>query len=99
MLSTARVSIPVPVAARLQSSAAFNDNVNDYAREDLIGFKRPIAAAFALIAPVAVAFVYQGAGLASALQVGLIISLIVGVGVYFVGKQEWPNIVAEFQNP
>ncbi len=98
MLSTARVSIPVPVAARLQTNAAFKDNVNDYAREDLIGFKRPIAAAFALIAPVAIAFVYQGAGIVPALQVGLIISLIVGAGVYLVGKQEWPNIVAEFQN-
>ncbi len=98
MLSTARVSIPVPVAARLKTTAAFNDNVNDYAREDLIGFRRPIAAAFALIAPVAVAFVYQGAGLVPALQVGLIITLIVGVGVYLVGKQEWPNIVAEFQS-
>lgn len=98
MLSTARVSIPVPVAARLKTSAAFNDNVNDYAREDLIGFKRPIAAAFALIAPVAVAFVYQGAGLVPALQLGLVITFIVGVGVYFVGKKEWPNIVAEFQS-
>ena len=98
MLSTARVSIPVPVAARLKSSAEFNDNVNDYAREDLIGFKRPLAAAFALIAPVAVAFVYQGAGLIPALQVGLVISFIVGAGVYLVGKQEWPNIVAEFQS-
>lgn len=98
MLSTARVSIPVPVAARLQTNAAFNDNVNEYAREDLIGFKRPLAAAFALIAPVAVAFVYQGAGLVPALQIGLIISLIVGVGVFLVGKQEWPNIVAEFQD-
>lgn len=98
MLSTARVSIPVPVAARLHTSASFNDNVNDYIREDLIGFRRPIAAAFALIAPVAVAFVYQGAGLVSALQIGLVISVIVGAGIYFVGKQEWPNIVAEFQN-
>ncbi len=98
MLSTARVSIPLPVAAKLKTTAEFNDNVNDYAREDLIGFKRPIAAAFALIAPVAVAFVYQGLGLVPALQVGLIISLIVGVGVFFVGKQEWPNIVTEFQS-
>ncbi len=97
MLSTARVSIPVPVAARLQTSAAFNDNVNDYAREDLIGFKRPLAAAFALIAPIAVAFVYQGEGIVATLQVGLVITMIVGFGVYLVGKKEWPNIVSAFQ--
>ena len=98
MLSTARVSIPVSVAARLKTTAEFNDNVSEYAREDLIGFKRPIAAAFALIAPVAVAFVYQGDGIVPALKLGLIIMLIVGIGIYFVGKQEWPNIVAEFQS-
>ncbi len=97
MLSTARVSIPVPVAARLKTSASFNDNVNDFAREDLIGFKRPLAAAFALIAPIVVAIVYQGAGLSAAIQVGMLILAIVGVGVYLVGKQEWPQIVDEFQ--
>jgi hypothetical protein len=97
MLSTARVSIPVPVAARLKTSASFNDNVNEYAREDLIGFKRPLAAAFALIAPVVVALVYQGVGLSAAIQVGMVIVAIVGVGVYLVGKQEWPHIVDEFQ--
>lgn len=98
MLSTARVSIPVPVAARLQTNADFHDNVNDFAREDLIGFKRPIAAAFALIAPVAVAFVYQGAGLLPALQLGAFITALVGGGIYLVGKQEWPNIIEEFKS-
>ncbi|NOX84158.1 MAG: hypothetical protein GXP06_14470 [Alphaproteobacteria bacterium] len=97
MLSTARVAIPVPVAVRLKTDAAFFDNVNDYARDDLIGFKRPIAAAFALIAPVAMAFVYQGEGAVPALKIAAMITVIVGAGVYFVGKQEWPNIVAEFQ--
>ncbi|MEM8772832.1 MAG: hypothetical protein AAGD92_14390 [Pseudomonadota bacterium] len=97
MLSTARVSIPVPVEARLKSEAEFVDNVNQYAREDLIGFKRPIAAAFALVAPVALALVYQGAGLTATLQVGALIAGIVAGGIIVVGKQEWPSIVAEFQ--
>ncbi len=97
MLSTARVAIPVPVAAQLKTNAAFRDNVNEYARDDLIGFKRPIAAAFALIAPIVLAIAYQGSGLGSALQVGAIIVAIVGAGLYFVGRKEWPNIVAEFQ--
>ncbi len=97
MLSTARVAIPVPVAARLKTNAAFSDNVNEYAREDLIGFKRPIAAAFALITPVVLAFVYQGAGFIPMLQVAGVMVFLVGGGVCFIGRQEWPTIVAEFQ--
>lgn len=97
MLSTARVEIPAPVTARLRSAASFSDNVNEYAREDLIGFKRPIAAAFALIAPIALAFVYQGAGLVATLQAGAAILAIVGGGIYYVGRREWPDIVAAFQ--
>lgn len=97
MLSTARVSIPMPVATRLKSNAAFSDNINEFAREDLIGFKRPIAAAFALIAPVSVAFVAYGFGVLPALQTGLFITAMVVAGIVIVGKQEWPQIVTEFQ--
>ncbi|MEO1251017.1 MAG: hypothetical protein AAFW81_01570 [Pseudomonadota bacterium] len=97
MLSTARVSIPAPVSARLKSNAAFHDNVNDLAREDLIGFNRPIAAAFAVISPVAIALVYQGAGFDAALQLSVVIFAIVGVGLYLVGRAEWPGIVAKFE--
>lgn len=97
MLTTARVDLPLPVAARLKNDASFTDNVNEYAREDLIGFKRPIAAAFALIAPVALAFVYQGLGMTAMLQVAVIMVALVGGGVYIVGRQEWPNIVLQFQ--
>lgn len=97
MLSTARVEIPVPISSRLEDAAAFSDNVSEFAREDLIGFKRPIAAAFALIAPVILPFVYQGAGLVAMVQVAFAITLIVGGGIYLVGKQEWPGIVAAFQ--
>lgn len=98
MLSTARVSIPVPIAARLKSNAAFHDNVNDFAREDLVGFRRPLAAAFALIAPIGLAFVYYAGGLMPALQLGAVFAGIVIGGVAFIGRQEWPTIVAEFQH-
>lgn len=97
MLSTARVDIPAPVTARLRNAASFSDNVNQFAREDLIGFKRPIAAAFAVIAPVALAFVYQGAGFVATVQAGVLILAIVVGGVYYAGRQEWPDIVAAFQ--
>ena len=97
MLTTARVAIPAPVEARLKTAADYSDNVNDYAREDLIGFNRPIAAAFALIAPVALALVYKGSGFAEMLQSGMMIALLVGGGLVVIGKQEWPSIVSKFQ--
>ncbi|NNE42206.1 MAG: hypothetical protein HKN14_14955 [Marinicaulis sp.] len=97
MLSTARVSIPAPVEIRLKNAAEFCDNVNEYAREDLIGFKRPIAAAFALTAPLALALVYKSAGFVPMVFTAATICAIVGVGIYFIGKQEWPSIVSEFK--
>lgn len=98
MLTTARVDIPAPVAARLKAAAEYSDNVNDYAREDLVGFKRPIAAAFALITPFAMAFAYQADGPWFAVQLaGAIIVLMAG-GLYVIGRQEWPNIVEKFQS-
>ncbi len=97
MLSTARVALPNPVAARLKNEAAFNDDVNEYVREDLIGFKRPIAAAFALVCPVALAFAYQGGGLTSMLQLAASFTALLIAGLYLVGRAEWPRIVSEFQ--
>ena len=97
MLTTARVDIPLPIAARLKMEAAFTENVNEYARDDLIGFKRPLAAAFALIAPVALAFVYQGLGFVAMAQLAGTMIVLVAAGIYLVGRQEWPQIVEQFQ--
>jgi len=97
MLTTARVELPVPVAARLHSAAAFIDNVNEYAREDLIGFKRPIAAAFALVAPVTLALVYQSAGLGALFQAAALLLLMAAAALFYVGSEEWPKIVSKFQ--
>ncbi|WP_425408524.1 hypothetical protein [Hyphococcus sp.] len=97
MLTTARVDIPAPVAARLKAAAEYSDNVNDYAREDLIGFSRPISAAFALVAPLAIAFAYQADPWFAVQIAGAIIMLVAG-GLYVIGRQEWPNIVAKFQD-
>ncbi len=98
MLTTARVDIPAPVAVRLKTAADYSDNVNDYAREDLIGFNRPIASAFALIVPIVLPFVYHGAGFVAMLQSALILLLIVGLGLAYIGMREWPNIVTKFQS-
>ncbi len=97
MLTTARVDIPAPIAARLKSAADYSDNVNDYAREDLIGFNRPIAATFALLAPLTIAIAFHGGGMVLAAQAAGAILLIAAGGIVVVGRQEWPNIVAKFQ--
>ena len=97
MLTTARVAIPAPIEARLKTAADYSDNVNDYAREGLIGFNRPIAAVFAMTAPVALALVYKASGPAAALQWAALISAFVIAGLVVIGKAEWPKIVSKFQ--
>lgn len=97
MLKTARVELPLPIAARLKTDASFTDDVNEYAREDLIGFKRPIAATFALVGPVALALAYYGFGLEGVAKLTTIFATIVGCGIYFIGREEWPQIVQQFQ--
>lgn len=97
MLNTDRVAIPANVEVRLKRSAQFVDNVMDFAREDLIGFKRPLAAAFAFTAPLVMAFVYHAGGLTHLLQVGASYLIVGGAGLYLVGKQAWPELVKEFE--
>ncbi|MEZ5921674.1 MAG: hypothetical protein R3C60_10025 [Parvularculaceae bacterium] len=97
MLNTDRVAIPGVVETRLKRSAQFVDNIMDFAREDLIGFKRPLAATFAFTAPLVIAVSYQMVGLVPMLQVA-VSYLIVGLGgLYLVGRQHWPDIVEEFE--
>lgn len=97
MLNTDRVAIPAPVEVRLKKSAQFVDNIMDFAREDLIGFKRPLAATFAFTAPLVMAFVYQAGGLAHLLQVAASYFIVAGGGLYLVGRQAWPKLVDEFE--
>ncbi len=97
MLSTDRVAIPAPVEVRLKKSAQFVDNIMDFAREDLIGFRRPLAATFAFTAPLVMAFAYYAGGLEPLLKVGLSYVVVTGVGLYLVGRREWPGLVAEFE--
>ncbi len=97
MLNTDRVAIPGPVEVRLKKSAQFVDNIMDFAREDLIGFKRPLAATFAFTAPLVMAFVYQAGGLAHLLQVTASYLIVGGGGLYLVGRQAWPGLVNEFE--
>lgn len=98
MLTTAQVGLPAPVEARLKNEAAYSEDVHDYAREDLIGFKRPLAAAFALVAPFTLAVIGRASGLADVTIAALIIAGVLVFGLVIVGKLEWPNIVARFQH-
>lgn len=97
MLNTDRVAIPAPVEVRLKRSAQFVDNVMDFAREDLIGFKRPLAATFAFTAPLVMAFAHHAGGLQNVLQIGLSYVVVTAIGLYLVGSREWPGLVAEFE--
>lgn len=97
MLNTDRVAIPAPVEVRLKKSAQFVDNIMDFAREDLIGFRRPLAATFAFSAPLVMAFVYQAGGLTHLLQVAASYFIVAGGGLYLVGRQAWPQLVDEFE--
>jgi hypothetical protein len=97
MLSTARVALPAPIAARLKSASHFVDNVMEFAREDLIGFRRPLAATFAISAPVVLALVYQAAGWVAMAQAASAYFATAFLGLYLVGRQMWPRLVAEFE--
>ncbi|MDZ7627466.1 MAG: hypothetical protein U5J99_03530 [Parvularculaceae bacterium] len=97
MLNTDRVAIPAPVEVRLKRSAQFVDNVMDFAREDLVGFKRPLAATFAFTAPLVMAFAFYAGGLEQLLKVGLSYVSVTAFGLYIVGSNAWPSLVAEFE--
>lgn len=97
MLSTARVALPAPVEIRLKNSSEFVDNVMEYAREDLIGFRRPLAATFALSAPIVIAFVYHAAGFIPMLQTALGYFFIAGAGLVYIGRDLWPSLVDEYE--
>lgn len=97
MISIDRVALPAPVEARLRQSGAFVDNVNEFARDDLIGWKRPLAATFAIACPIALAFIAHSFGWASVIQYALGYIVATGAGLWLVGRQAWPRIVAEFE--
>lgn len=97
MLNTDRVAIPAPVETRLKRSAQFVDNIMDFARDDLIGFKRPLAATFAFTAPLVMAFVYHAGGAMHLVQVAASYLIVAFGGLYLVGRQAWPRLVDEFE--
>ncbi len=97
MLNTDRVAIPAPVEVRLKRSAQFVDNVMDFARDDLIGFKRPLAATFAFTAPIVMAFAHHAGSFEHLLKIGLSYFVVTAAGLYLVGRREWPGLVAEFE--
>lgn len=97
MLSTARVELPSQIEVRLKSATDFVDNVMEYARDDLIGFKRPLAAVFAFSAPLVVAFAYQNGGWRPAAETGALYAIAATIGLLILGREMWPGLVAEFK--
>lgn len=97
MLSTARIDIPAPIEVRLKKNSEFVDNIMEFTREDLIGFRRPLAATFAMTAPVVVALVYYTYGFEMMFKIASSYFLITAAGLYLVGRNQWPDLVAEFE--
>ncbi len=97
MLSTARVALPANVEVRLKNSSEFVDNVMEFARQDLIGFRRPLAATFAFTAPIVFASVYHATNVATLIQAAVAYFTITGAGLYFVGRELWPQLVERYQ--
>ena len=97
MYNTANVVIPSTIERRLQSSAAFVDNIMEFTREDLIGFKRPLAATFAFTAPLITAFVYHVAGFVPMLKTASAYFAVAIIGLFFVGRDHWSGMVEEFE--
>jgi hypothetical protein len=97
MLSTDRVAIPAQVETRLKRTAQFVDNIMDFARDDLIGFRRPLAATFAFTAPLVMAFAYHAGGLMPLVQISASYLAVGAGGLYLVGRQEWPGLVRQFE--
>jgi hypothetical protein len=69
----------------------------EFAREDLIGFRRPLAKTFALLGPVVVALTYLGVGFAAMVETAGYFFIITGAGLMLVGHELWPSLVAEYK--
>jgi hypothetical protein len=97
MLNTDRVAIPAATEKRLRASAEFVENITAFARDDLIGFRRPLAATFAFTAPLVLALVYYTGGVGHLLQIGGAYFATAFGGLFIVGRNAWPTIVDEFE--
>lgn len=97
MLSTARVELPSQIEVRLKTATDLVDNVMEFAREDLIGFKRPLAAVFAFSAPIVIAFAYEGGGWRPAVEIGALYAVGATIGLLIIGRQLWPSLVSDFE--
>lgn len=97
MISVDRVALPPQIEAQLKSAAAFVENVNDFAREDLIGFKRPLARTFAIAGPIGLAFVAHAFGWAQVIEWALAYAVVTAGGLYLVGRDLWPSIVVAYE--
>lgn len=97
MLNTARVALPPPIEIRLKNASEFVDNVTEFTRDDLIGFRRPLAATFALSAPLLLPFIYQLGGLEETVKWAAVYCAMAAFGLLLVGRQAWPGLVQEFE--
>ncbi|MFQ5562266.1 MAG: hypothetical protein ACE5FO_01730 [Parvularculaceae bacterium] len=98
MLTTSRIVLPPPTETKLKWAAEFADDISEFARDDLIGFKRPIAATFAFVTPILLAIVFYTHDLSTTIKMAVFFSLMTAGGLALVGRELWPHIVDEFQS-
>lgn len=98
MLTTQKVEIPSVTAARLRDAANLVDNIMDFARDDLVGFKRPLAATFAMTTPILSVLAYSAGGWRLAIETTLLFCACAFFALYLVGRCEWPRLVDSFEN-
>lgn len=96
MLTVARIELPKSVASRLQAEADFSESFAEFARENLVGFRRPAATAVALIGPIVIAFVYMASGPLSALVTALVFSSAAAVVLGIAAWINWGGIVSDY---
>jgi hypothetical protein len=69
MLTVAEVDLPVSLQKRLKQEAAFSESFNQYTRENLMGFRQPVAVAVALVGPILIAITYHATDFLTMIEV------------------------------
>ena len=96
MLTIGRAAIPKPTERKLRSAASLSDDFMAFARQELIGFRRPVAAAYALTTPVACAVALLGGGWIRLAETAGALTVFAALALALVGRRELPRIEEDF---
>ena len=91
MLNRETIALPDDIARALRAEAAFTETWNTFLREHLAGFRQPVAATAALIAPVLIAFAYAVSDVFTMIEVGVTFALTTAMfvlGAWYVNRRD-----------